>query len=457
MTSPVAPTLAQYQWGGLMLSGTENQDIRLLMRISRLRFTAINESGVPFLTEVLKLSKTYPSIRNALLALAGRFKATTFLGRNSGTAGDQGTAALEIYQDVLISLREKIAQLDSVQANHDGVALEVMGSILLLTITRFPKDTRLEQSDDWWFHMAGMISVIQSMDRRALESTNLGRLVMQMAAHLDIGALSLGRSLGSTPPEPDFTPIEVIVGYPMSLLTIIATISAVLEDTKAIGPGTSLHALIKSLYDEAVNGRGVGASGHALGHSATNSATGGSYTELLSMLESVLTLWQPPVVPNRISMSVAMALTSAWDIMRKAALLYLWRGGFCASVFEPLPFNRQQVASRFIHEMVLGFRTLLDLAEGQAITIMNIMTWSIVVVGNECGNNADMQTEIVLLLERMQSYFGIEHLKQLISLLRELWMRFESHKHDPSPPHSSHEDLNLDNLSIEFGLCLPLL
>jgi hypothetical protein len=37
-------------------------------RISRVRFTAINESGVPFLDELLKLAKSHRSIRIALLA-----------------------------------------------------------------------------------------------------------------------------------------------------------------------------------------------------------------------------------------------------------------------------------------------------------------------------------------------------------------------------------------------------
>ncbi|KAM0470471.1 hypothetical protein ACHAP7_009535 [Fusarium lateritium] len=435
--SPAPPEFPQFQWGGLMLSGSENQDIRL----------------------------------------SGRLRATAYASTHVGVTGDQmihrhhvppATAALKKYQEAVIHLREKIAQLrTTTQTNYDD-ALEVMGSVLLLTITGFPKNTPPGQAHDWSFHMTGMISVIQSMDRSVRESTSLGRLVTQMAAHLDIGAFSLGRLSRSkrawlewdicppgTPPKPDFCAIEIIVGYPKSLLTIIATVSAVLEDVDLTKDGASLDGLVIGLYEQTPKGRDKLSSGSTFGRCVEIS--GHSATSRLDMLETVLTSWQPPIVPARISMPVTLALTSAWGIMRKAALLYLWRGGFCANVLSPMPPQRQQIALKFTHEMVLGFRALLDLAKQEQISIMNVMTWPLVIVANECGGSPDMQREVILLLERMDQHFGIEHLRQIATLLLKMWRRFDGEIETPGVSNSSDDYLSLDSLSREFGLCLPLL
>ncbi|KAJ5985029.1 hypothetical protein N7522_012225 [Penicillium canescens] len=459
---------------GLVLSGPENQAIRLLIRISRVRFTAINESGVPFLDELLKLAKSHRSIRTALLALADRLRATVYPSSTFDTVdGEQSqpqlwspkTSSLESYHDALIGLRENIACLHIAEASHD-VALEVLGSVLLLTIAGFPRNMRAEGAHDWSFHVSGMISLIESLDTDVTGGTGLGRLVKEMAAHLDIGVFSLGRPGNSrrawlewnicppgTPCESDFSSLEVIAGYPKSLLTIVATMSAVLEDMNLPDCPASLRTLVRKLYDATLVGQGTGSS--VPGPIAT--PTDDTHAQMLNMLEIVLVLWRPPNLPTRISMPVAFALASAWEIMRKAALLYLWRGGFCASVFVPIFSDRKDVTAKFIREMLLGFRALLNLVDEQRITIMNVMTWPLLVVANECGNNPGLQGEILSLLQRMQQCFGIEHLTHLATLLQELWRRFESYSHSSGMLSWSSNYLHLDNLSREFQLCLPLL
>ncbi|KAM0544367.1 hypothetical protein ACHAPJ_011826 [Fusarium lateritium] len=378
------------------------------------------------------------------------------------------TVALRKYQEAVVNLREKITQLHSAPTSYDDV-LEVLGSVLLLTITGFPMNTLPGQAHDWSFHMAGMISVIQTMDRDVLGSISLGHLVTQMAAHLDIGAFALGRLSKSkrawlewgicppgTPRGADFSAIEVIVGYPKPLLTIIATISAVLEDMNLNSDDTtSLDGLVRNLYEQTVGVRDR--PGSSPGNSRRVTLSGDSTADRLGMLEAVLTSSQPPVVPTRISLPVTLALTSAWDIMRKAALLYLWRGGFWSSIMNPIPLQRQQVASKFAYEMVLGFGALLDLAKEQQVSIMNIMTWPLIVVANECGGNPNMQREVISLLQGMEQHFGIEHLKQLVTLLLELWKRFESRSNMLGASGLTDDNLNLNDLSKEFGLCLPLL
>ncbi|OQD86262.1 hypothetical protein PENANT_c008G02414 [Penicillium antarcticum] len=392
-----------HEWAGSFGPGEPSHSIMV-------RFTAINESGVPFLAELLTLAKSHRSIRIALLALAGRLRTTTYSSTVLDSANNEKSqpelwspkkAALESYHDALIGLRENIACLHIAEASHD-VALEVLGSVLLLTIAGFPRNMHAEEVHDWALHVAGMISLIESLDTNITEGTGLGRLVKEMAAHLDIGVFSLGRPGKSrrawlewdicppgTPLELDFSSLEVIVGYPKSQLTIIATVSAVLEVTNLPEPrdgtGSSVPGRIASPTED-------------------------THMQMLNMLEIVLVLWQPPNLPPRISMPVAFALTSAWKIMRKAALLYLWRGGFSTSVFAPIFSDRKDVTAKFIREMLLGFRVLLNLVHEQRITIMNVMSWPLLVVANECGNNPGLQGEILSLLQKMQLCFGIEHL-----------------------------------------------
>ncbi|KAJ5753693.1 uncharacterized protein N7511_007846 [Penicillium nucicola] len=459
---------------GLILSGPENQAIRFLIRISRVRFTAINESGVPFLAELLTLAKSHRSIRNALLALADRLRTTAYSSTALDTINSQTsqpelwspkTTALRSYQDALIGLQENIARLHIAEASHD-VALEALGSVLLLTIAGFPRHIRAEGAYDWALHVTGMISLIESLDTGVTDGTGLGRLVKEMAAHLDIAVFSLGRPGKSRrawlqweiyPPgtrcQSDFSSLEIIAGYPKSLSTIIAAMSAVLEDMHLPSCEDSLQDIVRKLYDTTLIGQGTGSS--VPGPIAT--PTDDTHRQMLNMLEIVLVLWQPPDLPTRISMPVALSLTSAWEIMRKAALLYLWRGGFCNSVFAPIFSDREDVTARFIREMLLGFRALLNLVDEQRITIMNVMTWPLLVVANECGNNPDLQGEILSLMQKTRQCFGIEHLAHLSTLLQELWRRYESYSHSPGMSSSSSNHLHLDKLSREFELCLPLL
>ncbi|KAJ5302179.1 hypothetical protein N7508_007042 [Penicillium antarcticum] len=127
-----------------------------------------------------------------------------------------------------------------------------------------------EEVHDWALHVAGMISLIESLDTNITEGTGLGRLVKEMAAHLDIGVFSLGRPGKSrrawlewdicppgTPLELDFSSLEVIVGYPKSQLTIIATVSAVLEVTNLPECPGSIQDLVRKLYDTTLIGQGT--------------------------------------------------------------------------------------------------------------------------------------------------------------------------------------------------------
>ncbi|KAF4994731.1 hypothetical protein FDECE_13038 [Fusarium decemcellulare] len=451
----------------LILSGPENQDIRLLIRVSKLRFTAINDSGLPLLEALLPLAEWCLTIRNALLALAGLLRVKMRQERCLFGAEDEehslqaSAAALERYQVALSTLRERVFTLQFSNACESD-ALEVLGSALLLTIAGFPRTMQPEDSHEWSQHMRGMVSLVESLDSSLPAHSGIRRLVKHSVAHLDIGAFALGRTQRSdhawlrwdihppeAPPSPDFDPLEVVVGYPKSLLTIIATISAALEmpdgDTTL-----SVRDLVDRLYQQTRAGRQASTTNLPEEHaSSVNNVTSAT----MSKLEAVLMMWEPPDVPERFSVDMVIALTGAWEVMRKAALLYFWRGGFGADTLTPLPTHTQSMARRYVREILFGLRTLLDLCETQSITLMNIMTWPLIVVGNECGGSTQLQHEVEAMLRKTQQRFQIEHLKHLSSMLQELWRRFGQYSHGAEDLADS---LSLDGLCRELGVCLPL-
>ncbi|KAM5358085.1 hypothetical protein ACJZ2D_015622 [Fusarium nematophilum] len=384
------------------LSGPENQDIRLLIRMSRLRFTAINDCGIPFLAELLPLAEWCVTIRNALLALAGflRFQTRPQLGictpelkdSREGQDAPASAAALERYQIALSTLRERTSTL-RLADSHDNDVLEVLGSALLLIVAGFPRTMRPEDSHDWSHHMRGMIKLIESLDPNLNTRSSIARLVKDSVAHLDIAAFSLGRLQKShncwlkwdmcppeAPPASDFSSMEVIMGYPKSLLTIIATISAVFEEGPSSEPMSAILDMVKRLHHQVCNVEQPVTPDVASGPFLSTDSIA---ADALSKLETVLILWKPPEIPARLSSPVAIALTGAWEMMRKAALLYLWRGGFRANILVSLPAHRAAIASQFIREILFGSQTLLSLLESDFITIMNVMTWPLIVVGNE--------------------------------------------------------------------------
>ncbi|EEU34654.1 uncharacterized protein NECHADRAFT_34796, partial [Fusarium vanettenii 77-13-4] len=429
-------------------------------------FTAINNSGLPFLDELLPLANWCPTIRNALLALAGLLR-VQIRQEMSLCYEDQrlpeSTAALERYQVALSTLRERILALQSNNACEND-ALEVLGSALLLTVAGFPRTMRPEDTHEWSHHMHGMISLVESLDSSITTHSSIGRLVKESVARLDIGAFALGRTQKGhnawlrweihppeTPPSPDFCALEVIMGYPKSLLTIIAAISTILEE-----PDDDTLSFVIDLVSR------LHRQSHPVQHTTTATlhpepalAINGIPDATLSQIESSLILWKPPKIPGRLASHMAVALTGAWEVMRKAALVYFWRGGFRGNVLAPLPPHRRDVSEHYMREIMFGLYTLLNLYKTHSITMINIMTWPLIVVGNECGGSTQLQNEVESMLRKLQQRFQIEHLKHLSPMLKELWRRFGEHGNAAEDPGHVNS-LSLNSLSKELGVCLPL-
>ncbi|KAF9882281.1 hypothetical protein CkaCkLH20_00317 [Colletotrichum karsti] len=365
--------------------------------------------------------------------------------------------ALDSYQKALGTLQEKIASLDVLAASNDDV-VEVLGAALILTLAGFPRTG--QDSTAWSHHIAGLVTLIQLLDLGTIIADPLGNILRESVAYFDITAFSLGRPLRARnawlrweihPPEAvpadDFGNLEVAVGYPKSLLTIIAVVSSFLDNPEQ-DTALDLTGLVERLYTHAT------ADSLAYPTSTCTSEPDLDCNHSLPpdtfhKIETALLLWQPPTPPKRLSSAVSVALTGAWEIMRKATLLYLWRGSFTMDVLRPLPVRRAALTARYVREMLFGLRTLLAYLESDGITIMNVMTWPLAVIGNECGGDRQTQRKVLNLIDTMTTRFGIQHLEYVSAILQELWRRFEDQT-EPSIP------LCLESLSKDMGICVPL-
>ncbi|TVY65016.1 hypothetical protein Focb16_v015436 [Fusarium oxysporum f. sp. cubense] len=474
---------------GLRLSGPENQDVRLrkcaiypalgfrsvltwsVIRMTRWRFTAINESGLPFISGLCVIAQKYPSVRSAMLALASSLRPALSLKNISSTSApgysqhhepfDLDSSALERCQSALKDLQTKISKVNVSQANNDDV-VELLVSVLIMITAGFPSGSRSTQDADWTLHISGIVSLIESLDQTEIQSAYVSRLAREIAAYLDIGVFSLGSLSQSknrrawltwniehpeTPQETDFSPMEVMLGYPRSLITLIAAMAALLECQDRGEVDLLTQTTVDKLYERACQGCEYVAPTTEQQIQETRAISG----ELFSRFETALTLWTQPVVPLRISTSVSLALTTAWEIMRKACLIYLWRGGLKKNVLHQLSPVHARIAGKFIREMIVGLQALIHMYDEQRITIMNIMTWPTVIVANECGNDRGLQTAVLNVLRGMCQRFAIQHIQHLIIVVEELWRRVEHNIDAMYPPHISMEEI-----SREMGFCLPL-
>ncbi|KAE8363637.1 hypothetical protein BDV27DRAFT_129725 [Aspergillus caelatus] len=334
--------------------------------------------------------------------------------------------------------------------------MEVLASCLLLTLFGLP-----EQVHNWSVHVTGMIALIESLDAEVLRSVPSVRYLQAVAAHLDISAFSLNRpeasqhkwlawgicpwrgNTATIDESTEFTTFEISSGYPESLVTVVALISAVIEgqiDDYVAAYINDIHQEIHQTQEQ------------RLAEYGSPQQTEFYWT---LRMHAIIAGWEPPMVPPRISSTLSLALTTAWEIIRKAAHIYLSRGGFATSIYIPIAPQRQRLNQRYVREMIVGLQSLIALAEEQEITIANAMIWPMTVIGNEVCNDYALQAELVSMFERLHRYFRIAHLIQVLDLFKELWQRFTMSNAMLASPQSPRE-LSLQLLAAEKNLSVPL-
>ncbi|QGA14829.1 hypothetical protein EYB26_002485 [Talaromyces marneffei] len=457
----------------LVLNGQKNQAIRFLIRRCHRSFVAIGQSGCPLLDEILPLASTFSSILTALLALAARLQTVVDSANIAVRAVDDNltisdtespsTDALNWHQVTISGIRSKLIRLQS-GGTQEGDLKEVLAASLLLSMFGFPL-----QVNNWSLHVQGMIALIESTEPTIIDSLSVARFVRTCAAYNDISAFSLGRledshlawlkwnicpvgGSGKAYPHsqtPSFTPFEVTIGYPESLITIIAMMSAMFEEKRICARiSTSLYGRLKHAFDNTMAESRL----PVFNDPAVNNTLNG--LSCVTMIEVLLESWIPPGAVNNLSPHLATSVLTAWECIRKAALIYLWRGGFEANPMIALTSTRSEISESYIRLLTYSIGSLVDHAESEGLTIANAMLWSLVVVGNECCMQPMLRQEVLRLLDRAQKHFSIAHFDHVSRLLQELWIRADNPVSEASPGMQGM--LNLQGLSRQFDLCIPL-
>ncbi|KAF5700697.1 fungal-specific transcription factor domain-containing protein [Fusarium globosum] len=315
------PPLVSSIWHlGLSLSGVETQDLRRLIKRCYLCLNAIHDPKSPALLEtVLPLAFQSSSVLHGLLALskASKSRSETDLSRHQMALG-------QLVAEIGAS---NPGPIDAIHAQR------ALASSLLLSIFAVGSC-----DGSWCHHVRGMVSILRSTDRASLTSQPTGRFLVGICAFSDISALSVGRRrlsqkawLSWMTPRPSqdcdsasasasasFSALESTVGYPESLIDLLAQAAERADD--------NVHAHPK------------------FSNSASSPASGLDtlgYPWSSQELEASLKSWSPPELPRHMSSYEQLAVRTFWSAIRKACLLFLWRGrGFHSNLAERQPGGR---------------------------------------------------------------------------------------------------------------------
>ncbi|KAJ0415413.1 hypothetical protein BJY00DRAFT_317838 [Aspergillus carlsbadensis] len=464
--------LADLTGNALKLGGVANRKLRFLIHRCRRTLVAIPGYGVPILRGMLPLAVRSQGVLDALLTLSDRLRHSD---AHMGLSGSQDAAGmlldtpnqtiLDNYQESLSTLQDSLLSIQS--GLRDGEEAIAMSIVLL--IFGFPGH-RI-----WSVHLNGLIALIQDPGIPALSSPYLSLQASKLAAHADISAFSLGRAERSQhlwlswrihPVErgpdsrgarPQFSEFEVSTAYPESLVTIIALVSVVVEDTHSHSQSQRdrpIDRYIQNLadYQRAIQHSTTPVETHASPHGAS---VNGSATDDWRATEDLLAQWEPPRHPEGIAVNTSLALATAWSIMRKATFIYLWRRGFDTDIRVPLGADHTARTERFLREALSQMELLMQAAEQHDIMIANALLWPLTVLRNECAWYPDLQQTVLHYFGRLNRHFPIHHSRLVSGLLQEVWALTEEHTREPDATPCGC--LCLQYLAIHGDACIPLL
>lgn len=195
----------------------------VVIRRCHLAFEAINGQESPILQLTLPYVLGWPTILHGMLAL-------------SINASKRTSREFDYHQAALSELRTEIGRLYNGVLDTATVHKTLCSSFLLAMFS-------LADCDGCWAqHVRGMVNIIRMADRGSLYSSKLGTFLITACAHQDISAFAIGRvqpskrcwlawmSQKEEETEDIFSAFEIMIGYPESLIGIIARISEATED-----------------------------------------------------------------------------------------------------------------------------------------------------------------------------------------------------------------------------------
>ncbi|KAL2817628.1 fungal-specific transcription factor domain-containing protein [Aspergillus granulosus] len=449
-------------------SGDINSWILVVHRCQR-TLVAIPGYGVPFLRHFLPLAVRSQGVLNALLTLSDRLRLSDAQVRqsyihdgNNGFLESAEQTILGNYQEALSRLQSSLLSVQSgLQDAEEAVALSV-----ILLIFGFPGHRV------WSVHLNGLIAQIQDPEIPTLDSPSLSLMALNLAAHVDIKAFSLGRAessqrlwwsgrmhqleqnVGQQSAGTSFSDFEVSTGYPESLVTLIALVSAVVEDIysdRALDP--TIEPYLQSATDNHRTIQHIVADVEFLAASSTQPAD--SHLDDVLRTELVIAQWKPPPHPESLAVDTSLALATVWEIMRKSVFIYLWRRGFDTDIRAILSTEYKLRIGRLLREALAGTELVMQAAEQHDITVANALIWPLTVLGNECAWHSTLQPKVLEYFQRLNNHFPIHHSRIVANLLRKLWKLTEE--------RSSGSDalpfgcLSLQYLALQDNACVPLL
>ncbi|KAL4885743.1 fungal-specific transcription factor domain-containing protein [Aspergillus karnatakaensis] len=462
--------LADLTNSDLRLGGVACRKLRFLIHRCQRTLVAVPGHGVPILHHLLPLTVRLKGVLDALLTLSDRLRLSDAQIQQShlhrdGSVGFLDTSQPNMLDSYQTSLSALQASLRSTQSGLQDAEEAVAMSIILL-IFGFPGD-RI-----WPVHLNGLIALIQDPDVPALTSPGLSSLASHFAAHADIKAFSLGRSGASQrlwlnwrmhPLEQNLyseieaihlSEFEISTGYPPSLVTVMAVISALIEDVQA---GRPLQGAI-DLYlgNPPHNQQKIY---HPLSDGASErspkSTSSDSHANTILEAELMIAQWRPPHHVEALPLKISMALTTAWAVMKKAAFIYLWRRGFNTDMRAALPPEEKGRIGQCLREALAETELVLQAAEKDNIMVANAMLWPLTVLGNECLWYPNLQARVLQYFQRLNNHCPIHHSYIVTALLQKLWKAAEE---TPGEPDSlPFGVLNLQHLAQQDDACIPLL
>ncbi|KAJ5728445.1 hypothetical protein N7493_004775 [Penicillium malachiteum] len=435
----------------LKLSGADNQNIRFLIRRCQRTLVAIPGYGVPILQCLMPLAARHATSLSALLSLALRFRSSESLTdgisdsspiKNASNRSSP-TLVMDSYQQAISNLRSSLFRLQSGQGDIE----EAIAVSMILWIFGLPGH------EIWSIHLHGLIALLESTPIPASGTqiqSNLHQFATMTAAHLDIRAISIGRHeiLSLSVEEKTFSGWEISSGYPESLMTIIALVSAIVEDDL---PGKELDPVCREYLEQLAFHSSHAGSGVSPIYGSPMT-TNGRNVKLIAFMESIITQWKPPSIPDSVLLETSIPLLVMWEVMRKTAMIYLWRGGFEADITVPLPKEQEITVNRFTREICGGIEQVIQAAEKFHMPMANSLIWPLAVIGNEASRSPTLQAKVQEYLERIYTYFQIPHHQMMATLLQQLWDTLKK-----GSGAVSGAPLCLHLICLEENIRLPLL
>lgn len=452
-------------------------------------FVGINECGVPLIETILPYAAGNPAILKALIALSTRQRKTK--EETSQNIAPIGKPSGQ-YQSALEGLRLEMQELTRSGLHDEFKVSGILASALLLSLFGFP-----ESNSGWTQHVSGMISIIRSIDLSILVSNQLGQFLLSFSSHLDISAFSLGRTekshrawlnlrlgLPESPIPYDksrrahgvFTPLEVITAYPETLTVVVATLSQEYEDQveKDIrgskrnpdilsGDGcygtqpSSTQSLSKKDRSTRSAAPPLATRPQIMSPQMSDlAAYDNRDEEHFQRSEEMIEGWIPPVLPHTMSSDLRLTLSMAWEVFRKAALIFHWRGrGFYSDLKLRIRPDRAILRTVYVREIIGSVRSLMGMAKEKGFVIGNTMLWPMAVVACECDTESNAwQSEVYDIFEDIQKTFALGQVAYIKQILQILWKRKATYHRTITD--TSTEPLSLEGIARELSLTIPL-